>query len=135
MADITEIDEQVAQDEESVAIPIYQKNGDPYLARDGSPSTISVTGTDAKRYVAMVTTIQRRMLRRRQTKMEPADLLKNRIDLASAGVTGWHGWESGDQDFPPTPENITALLGKAHILVQVERGIEGHADFFTPKAP
>lgn len=133
MADINEIDAQVAQDEEVVDIPIYQKNGEPYLAKDGSQSTIGVTGEDAKRYVTMQGTIQRRMIRQRRTP-DDSDVQRNRVDQAAAGVGRWHGWEAGDQPFPYSPDNVKALLSKAHILKQVEAGIAGHADFFKSSA-
>lgn len=130
MADISTIEAQVAKDEEIADIPIYQKNGDPYLAADGSPATIGVTGTDAKRYVAMQATIQRRMLNQRRAKLEPADIQRNRIDQASSGVGRWHGWENGDQPLDATPENVKGLLRVSHILDQVEAGIAAHSDFF-----
>jgi hypothetical protein len=135
VADINRIKDEIAQDEVAQAVPINQKNGEPYLAPDGSPCTVSVLGSDAKRVQAARDTIQRRMLRARRVKLDPADLRANRIDLAAAAVTGWYGWTAGDVEFPCTPENIRALLSSEHVLEQVETGITGHADFFVTASP
>ena len=45
---IQELDQIMAQDEEGAVIPIYQKNGEPYLALDETQSTITVVGTESR---------------------------------------------------------------------------------------
>ncbi|MBA3891943.1 MAG: hypothetical protein H0X64_15595, partial [Gemmatimonadaceae bacterium] len=130
MADINAIADELAQDEQGAPILILQKDGDPYLAPDGSEVTITVLGTDSKAFRHAKEVTQRKLLRTRRTKLEPADLLDNRITHAAAAIVGWHGWVSGDQPFPFTPDNAKALLRAEHILEQVEAGIAGHADFF-----
>jgi hypothetical protein len=129
--DVSKLDAVIAQDEEGSVIPINQKNGDPYLGADGSPSTITVLGSESKRYRQTKDSIQRRSMRSRSVKMEPADLLKNRIDLAAASVIDWSGWEDGTKPYPCTPENAKVLFRADHILEQVEMGIFAHADFFV----
>lgn len=131
MADVTTIQQEIAQDEKGAVIPIYQKNGAPYLGADGEQSTITVLGSDAKTVRQAKDAIQRRLLHQRRAKLEPADILRNRVDQAAAAVIGWSGWESGSEPFLCTPENVKAMLAAEHILEQVEAGVAGHADFFT----
>jgi len=128
--DINVLKFKVEQDDTPVTIPIYQKDGDPYLAADGTPATIDVVGSEAKRYEAARTQITKNMLRSRRTRVEPEDLQRNRITMAAAAVTGWHGWENGSEPLPCNEENVRMLLGIEHILDQVEAGIAAHADFF-----
>jgi len=134
MADITKIKDEIAQDEVGTPIPINQKNEEPYLAPDGSPCTIDVLGSDAKKVKAATDVADRRLLRMKRTKMEPADMRARRIAIASAAVTGWSGWTYGADNtpFPCTPDNVKALLQADHILRQVEAGIAEHSDFFSP---
>lgn len=132
MADITAMQDEIAQDEVGSPVPIYKKNGEPYLAADGTTqSTITVLGSDAKQVRLAKETIQRKLLRQRRTKLEPSDILENRISVAAAAVTAWDGWESEGKPFACTPEHVKLVLKAEHILEQVEAGIAGHADFFT----
>ena len=128
--DVSKIDEEIAHDEDSVAIPINKKNGDPYVGANGEDATISVTGVDAKKYKKVRDRIQKKNLNR-SGKMETAELMKNRVDLAVAGSTGWSGWEANGASWEFNDENLRTLISKEHILEQVERGIKNHADFFA----
>lgn len=128
--DINSIEAEIAQDENIVDIPIYQKNGEQYTAKDGTPSTIGIVGSDSKSVKAARNTVQRRMLRLGR-KAEPADLLKNRLIIAKAAGRRWTGWELGDTPAPYSEDNLAKLLTAEHILAQVEAGIDGHADFFS----
>jgi len=135
MADITQLEQDLANDERVADIPIYQKNGAQYTAADGTPSTIGVTGSDAKRYRAEKHAIQREMLAQRRSRLEPEDITRNRIRQASAAVSRWHGWESAGKPLDCTTPNARALLKIEHILEQVEAGIDGHGSFFVNNSP
>lgn len=133
---ITDLQQEVAKDEEIVDIPIFAKNGEPYLAKDGTPCTIGVVGSESKAYRQAEDAQSRKNLRttRRTT---PADLRENRISLNAACVRRWHGWEDEqDAEIPCTPDNVKMLLSAAeHVLDQVTQGITGHASFFvTPSS-
>jgi hypothetical protein len=128
--DVSKIDEEIANDELSMAVPINKKNDEPYVGANGEDSTISVTGTDAKKYKRVRERIQKRAYNR-TGKLEPAEVMKNRIDLAVAGSTGWSGWEANGEPLPFSEEDLRTLLKAEHILEQVERGIKRHADFFV----
>jgi len=129
--DLKKLAELRAVDEEGAVVTIYQRNGDPYLAMDGTESTMTVLGSEAKAYKAAKRNTTKRMLNRRRTMLEPEDIERNRINQAAAGVIEWHGWDDGKKDQPCTPENVTVTLKEDHILEQVEAAIQGHADFFT----
>lgn len=131
MADFNEIQSEIANDEEIVDLPISKKDGSLYLAADGSPATIGVLGSDAKKVKAARDANQRKLLRSRQQKTTPEDLRASRLAYACAAVVRWHGWMAGDQPFECTPENVRKMLGVDHILEQVEEGIAGHASFFA----
>lgn len=134
MADFSAIQEASKLDERVADIPIYQKNGDPYLAADGTPATIGVTGSDAKAYKLEKQNVQRELIRQGKKQMEPADIERRRIRMASAAIQRWHGWEANGKPFDCTKDNAKALLSIEHILEQVEEGITGHASFFTSAA-
>ena len=129
--DLKKLDELVAADEEGAVVIIYQRNGDPYLAADGSESTMTVLGSESKKYKAAKRNTTKRMLNRRRTMLEPEDIERNRINQAVAGVVDWHGWDDGKKDLACTPEDVAKVLKHDHILEQVEAAIMGHADFFT----
>lgn len=129
--DLTQLDAEIAKDETGVLVPLFQKNGDPYTAADGAPSTVTVVGSESARYRAAKSDIMRRALNQRRTKLEPADIARNRVDLAVAAVIEWAGWEAGGKPAACTPDNVRSLMRAEHILEQVEAGISGHADFFS----
>lgn len=130
--DIKKLQAEAAKDENAVTIPINQKGGEPYVSEiDGSQSTVSVLGSESKKYRAARDAISRKVLRRTGRRLEPADILQNRIDLAASVITDWHGWEVDGKPAPCTPENVRAFLAIDHILEQVETGINEHADFFA----
>ena len=129
--DLTNLDAEIAKDETGAVIPINQKNGDAYRAADGTPATVTVVGSESKRYKDARNLITKRAINLRRQKMDPADLERNRIDLAVAAIIDWSGWEIGGKVAECTPQNIRQLLRADHILEQVEAGIVGHADFFS----
>lgn len=130
MADILKLQDEVARDEQGLTETIYQKDGDPYLAPDGSECTITILGMDAKRVRRTQDSIQRRLVQKHGRKFEPAEYRKQRIELAASAVTGWAGWTAGEQPLEYSNENTIALLSVEHILEQVEAILKGHAAFF-----
>jgi len=130
---IGEIKSLVAKENDGAAIPIYQKNGDPYLGADGEQSTITVVGSESKQYKAARHTQYRRMQKRVKLgrgEATPEELERDVLDLAAAAVVGFSGWEEGGEPLAFTPENVKLLLGFDHILDQVQAGIHRHASFF-----
>lgn len=134
--DIKKVSEQSANEENGAVIPIVDKTTDePYRAEDGSESTITVVGSESKRYRRAQDQLTRRTIKRRGAP-SPDELRDDRIELAAAAVTAWHGWESKEGDVATpvqcTPENVKQLLGASQdILQQVETGIREHARFFA----
>lgn len=129
--DVKALDAELQQDETIADIVIYKKDGSPYLAADGTPSTVGVTGTDADAYRKEKHAIQRELLSSRRTKLDPEDLTRNRIRQAAAGVKRWHGWEDDDEELKCERNNVRAVCKIEHILEQIEAGIAGHASFFS----
>jgi hypothetical protein len=129
---LEQIEVEVAKDEEGAVVPIMRKNGEPYKSDiDGSESTITVVGSESKRYRNADDAAQRRRLRSRKSRLDPADFRREREEIAVACIIDWHGWESDGKALPCTPENVRKLLRYDHILAQVEGGIATHADFFA----
>lgn len=123
----------VAQDEEGAVITIEGKDGEEYTAADGSPMTITVVGSESKRIRAVVDRQTKRVFRQQRRQVTPELLRANRIELAAAAVTAWHGVEDDDGNaIPCTPENVAEVLNAAdHVLEQVEAGVRRHASFFS----
>jgi hypothetical protein len=79
MADFNEIQTEVAQDEEIVDVPIFKKDGSPFLAPDGETQcTIGVRGSDAKKVKAAREANQRKLLRDRRAKLTPEECRNRR---------------------------------------------------------
>jgi len=132
MADLTKtIDAVLAQDEQGAPTPILQPNGEPYRAEDGSDATVTFLGPESKRVRAAIAANTRRLMRARKQKFDDADLRANRVEIAIAASTAWHGWTADGAELPCTPENLRVLYRADHILQQAEAAINGHADFFT----
>lgn len=131
MADLSSIDQIVSAAEQSVTGVIYQPNGDPYLAPDGTECTISVQGKESKAYRRARDMILRRGLRSRKANIEPHEVRQNRVDQAAAVFTGWHGWTEGERILECAPEYVKRWLAHDHLLEQAEALIEGHASFFS----
>ena len=129
--DIGRIDEVIAQDEELAVIPIYQKDGDPYLSASGEPCTISVYGPESKAAKKAKKTEWRRLVKRAGQQAEHDEYESARIDKAAALVAAWSGWEANGSPAECTPQNVKALLQAEHILAQVEAGIGRHAAFLA----
>lgn len=127
MASLKQVTSQIEKDEEGVVVAITQRNGQPYLAADGSPSTITVYGSEAPTYKKRRDAFYQELA----DSAEEADRHANRIALAACTVKAWHGWEGEDgADIPCTVANARGLLSVEHILYQVEKGATQGADFF-----
>jgi len=114
-------------------VPIFQKNGDPYLALDGTPSTFTVVGVESKRYQqakrAHAKRVYQMVKRSGGQSLDPSLARVEDIKLLGSAVIEFHGWDDGKKDLPLTPENTTLLLNVPHIFDQVQAGVGAHADF------
>jgi hypothetical protein len=136
MADFSKIDEEIAQDEQSVDVPLDDKAGNPYLAPDGTtPAFVCVLGSDAQRVRLVKEAQTRKLLRQARKKYTPQDLRTDRIEAAAAAITAWSGWTLNGEPWPCTPENVKQFLRAEHILVQIEDAIARHAAFFMNNSP
>lgn len=128
MASITELKAQASKDEEAVAVPIYQRNGEPYLGPDGEPCTISVIGSESAKYKRDAARAVREIVNTGRT----ATTEEIRVEKALCAITDWSGWTLGDDETlaEPTPENLRTVLSLEHIRNQVEAGIDRRSAFF-----
>lgn len=126
MADLKQVTSQKDADESGIVVPITQRDGKPYLAADGSPSTITVYGSESKTYLNRRDAFYRE-LAKEEGEGDPAF---NRVCIAACAVKDWHGWESEGKPLPCSQDNARALLTVEHIMLQVERGASKGADFF-----
>lgn len=131
MADLQQAQEQIEAQETPVAIPIFKPNGEPYEAPDGTQCTISVLGSESKKARQADDINARRILQAQRRRLEPADIRRNQLEKAAALVTDFHGWEENGAPLEFNKDNVRKLLAFDHILDQVQRGINAHADFFT----
>lgn len=131
--DISGLTAELAQEEEGVELPIFQKNGEPYLSLEGKPSTITVVGGDSKRVVASNRrSVQRRLNRSSTKKMTPVELEAFAMEADVAGVISWYGWDDGTEETECTPANVKLVFINApHIQRQVHDGVEAHSDFIA----
>jgi hypothetical protein len=122
------------REDEGVVIAIYDKRGDAYTGVDGQPATITVVGSESKKYKDAKHAQYRRMAKRvRSGRSEPSpeELERDAVELAAAAVIGFDGWEADGKPLAFTPENVRLLLSFDHILEQVQGGIVRHASFFA----
>lgn len=122
-----------AKEDEGVEVPIYDKRGDAYLGPDGEPASITVVGSESKKYREAKHAQYRRMSKRvrgGRSEPSPEELERDAVELAAAAVVAFKGWEADGKPLTFTPENVKTLLGFDHILEQVQAGIHRHASFF-----
>jgi len=128
--DLKKLEKVVAADDEGVVITIYRKDGEPYLAMDGTESTMTVVGSESKKYKAAKRRATDRLLKSKRVKMAAVDVEASAVKMASSAVIAWHGWEDQKKELDCTQENVRLVLGMAdHILDQVQEAITSHADF------
>ena len=134
---ISTLKTKVAESEKGAIVPIEGQDGEAYTAADGSPATITLLGSESKKLRAVSDKQTRRVLRDQRTKMTPEELRANRIELATAAVIDWHGFEDdAGNPIPCTAENVAEVLAAApHVLEQVESGVRRHASFFSASSP
>lgn len=131
---IGEVKALVDKDNEGAVVTIYQKSGEPYVGLDGNPSTITVVGSESKRYRDAKHAQYRRMQKRvrsGRSEATPEELERDNVDLTAAAVIAFSGWEDDGKPLAFTPENVKLLLSFEHILEQVQAGIHRHASFFA----
>jgi hypothetical protein len=114
---------------DGVVTVIYQRNGEPYQASDGTESTMTIVGSESKKVKAAKASQTRTMLNKRRTKLTPEDVEENLISQAAAAVIDWHGWELDGKPAKLNKENLAAVLKYDHIREQVEQVRDAHADF------
>jgi hypothetical protein len=140
MADFRTAQQSVQQDENVVDIPIFQKNGDPYLAADGTTQcTVGVVGAESRAARHAERTARQRYVRMLQTggvvaTTDDEEQESVEIEKTAACVVRWFGWTDGDSEYPCTPDNVRQLLAVPHIHTQVAAGVAKHAGFFARSA-
>ena len=128
--DILELKKERDAEEVGVELPIFQKDGDPYLDKKGEQCTISVVGSDSKQVTGQHRRQQQKRLNRGAKKLTQMELEKAQMDSAVAGVTGWSGWDAEGEPAECSPDNVRLMFINAPwIQRQVEEGISSHSDF------
>lgn len=122
------------QDDEGAVVTIYQRDGEPYRAEDGTDATVTVVGTESKQYRDAKLAQSRKLFKRARSgarDMTPEEAEAGAQRLAAAAVIDWHGWEADGKPLACTPDNVLKILKFPHIFEQVQAGIVGHAAFFA----
>lgn len=128
--ELKKMDEVMAQDEQPVTVTIFQKDGEPYRAADGSEATMSFLGNESKKVRQAKANNQRKFIRALRSGRDGELDNSERVSVVFAALTGWHGWENGGTPAEVTLENVKTVCEPEHILEQAERAIRAHADFF-----
>ena len=123
------------QADEGVTITIYQPDGEPYLASDGSEATFTLAGSESKQYRDAKLAHQRRLMKRARTgarDMTPEELQRDVLKQAASAFLSWHGWEDDKgADMPCEEKHILEVIQYDHIFEQAQACIAGHAGFFA----
>lgn len=129
MAQLGKLKAKVEQEDQARAVEIFERDGKPVLAADGSRATITVIGSESREYKSRLQKATRKWGRNGGTDEELA------IASAAAGVVDWHGWEDeAGAAIPCTPENVKALLSLGFIRAQVQTAINRTTDFFAEES-
>lgn len=126
---------QVAErEDEGQVVHVTGPDGEPAYYMDGDerkPVTITVAGSYSKTYRRAEEGQRRRNLKRRSTKVTPAQLDRNRRELIASCVLDWQGFFEAGRPLPCTKENVMRVLSAAKwIQYDVEAAMEDHAAFF-----
>lgn len=132
---INELEGLADLEEEGVALPMFGKDGEPILGKDGEQATVTVVGGDSKQVRAVQQQVTRRQLRASRTSITPEEIQQNRINEAAAAITGWTGFEDDDGPWPCNKENTRKLMSAPFLLRQVEEGVKAHSTFFVKSLP
>lgn len=131
MPDLALLQQVAKSDETVVDVTIRDRSGAPYLAKDGTPATIGVVGSESKTYK------DRKTKADRAAAKSGANVTMDELrrSYAVGGVVRWHGWEDGAKELECSADNVRVVLSLDHILHQVEAGIRRDADFLgSPSA-
>lgn len=124
---IEQLQQEMEQENVAQTVPLRAKSGEPLLAADGSPATISVIGRYSTRVRAARDQQTERQIRRSVYNPPDArDVMQSRIALAAAGLVGWHGLEEHGEPWDYSPERAVQLLRVDYLLEQVEAAIADH---------
>lgn len=124
MASLKKVMAIAQEDEAALAVVIRDRDGNPYRAKDGTPSTISTLGSESPQYKKL------RDQAMKQCGLEGASEEDTAIAVTAAAVTAWHGWDDDGAELPSSPENVRALLTLDHIRSQVDGGAMRRSRFF-----
>ena len=124
------------QADEGAVVVIYDPDGEPYLASDGTEATMTIVGAESKRYRSKKLDQQRALIKKMRagagaSSMTPEGNEQQVHRLAASAIIAWHGWED-DQGAAQecTVDNICKVIKYVHIMEQVAVVIQGHAGFF-----
>ena len=127
--DIQKIQDEKAQEDIGIELPIVRRDGEPDLASDGTQTTFTVVGRNSAR-VKKVIDRQARQNARRRSDLKPDEVYEQRVERAAAALTGWHGVEDNGQPVILSPDSARLVLADPHYLEQVEDGMVNHGRFF-----
>lgn len=127
-------------DDTAVEIEIYDRNGDPYVGKDGKPSAFFIVGEYSQQYRDNERQIgdEARALSRKGVRGPKAREEASRLAAlkTAGGITGWRNVEADDgKPVPFSRDNAARILQEAPwIADQVQRGIEEHSRFFAKRS-
>lgn len=127
--DITKIQDEKAQEDVAIELPIVRRDGEPDLASDGTQTVFNVLGRNSAA-VRKVIERQSRQNARRRSELKPSEVYEQRVERAAAALVGWAGVENAGSPVALTPDAVQAVLSDPHYLEQVEDGMVNHGRFF-----
>lgn len=133
---IDAVKQEAEHDDSPVDVNVRDLSGEPYAAKDGSPTIFVVVGQYSKRYRANERPLANRRLQESRLNDDEvdADELDRRVaERIACGVIDWRGVETVDGAPIAFSQKscVELLLSAPWVAKQVDKAIRGHARFFA----
>jgi hypothetical protein len=135
---IDKLEDEAKTDDTAVAVPLKNREGEPYRGKNGKPTVWYIVGEYSKQFIDAERKRTDRIIkqaRRGRVDFDADDAEQAAIDKI-CDATSAPFWENvEDKSGTPVPynrANAAVVLKRAPwIAPQLERAIKGHADFFA----
>lgn len=125
---------EAAGDNEPVAVPLKNRQGEPYVGKSGQPITITVVGKYSTQYKAVERRLTDKVLKqsRRGVDFDAEDAEQRHAERLAGACTAWTVETEDGKPVPFSTANAVLFLRIAPwVAPQLEQAIEAHDRFFV----
>lgn len=120
-------------DDTPVDVEIHDRDGVPYVRKDGKPVVFQVVGEYSEVYrKGERRLIDKALIRaRKHIEIDAEDVEEGGLEKIANGVVGWNLDDEDGKDVPFSAANVVAFLTEVPwVEKEITQAIKGHARFF-----